>query len=83
MFVFEIGTGPERAGYKKERSQPLECDGDRSTILSAELGVNAKMRAADQGPSAIRSAAAERRQNSQHQNGQILLDQTISGIVPR
>ena len=58
----------------------LECQPDRSAILLAELRVNIEMGAADQGPSAIGSAAAGRHKNSQHQDGNVLHNQTIASI---
>ena len=79
--VFESGMGAERTGCTEELSYLLQCQGDGSAIVLAELRVNMEMRAADQGPSAIRSAGAERHKNSQHQDGKVLHDQTITGIA--
>ena len=78
--VFESGMGSERAGLEKERSQMLERQSDRLAIVLTQLRVNMEMGAADQGPSAIGSPAAEWHKNSQHQDGKVLHDQTIPGF---
>src|SRR4051794_28864530 len=78
--VFESRMGSERAGCEEERSQLLESQSDRLAVVLTELGVNMEMGAADQGPSAIGSPAAERRESSQRQDGKVLHDQTIAGL---
>src|SRR3982751_156216 len=48
--VFESSMRSERPGCDEERSQLLECQRDQSAIVLAELRVNMKVGAADQGP---------------------------------
>ena len=70
--IFESGMGAECTGCTEERSYLLQCQGNGSAIVLAQLRVNMEMRAADQGPSALGSAAAERHKNSQRQDGKVL-----------
>ena len=49
--------------------------------MLAELRVNMEMGAADQGPSALGSAAAERHKSSQHQDGKVLHPQNDSRVA--